>query len=1204
MHKIKKLLLFVAVIAMSLLQSAISQDITLTFTGVRRTGGYVRLDSVQVQNINRFSSETVVYPDTVLIFQTSGIEVAGNEASDINAYPNPFNGATNVTVSLPQSGDVAINVYTLSGQKVAGSVMMLGAGKSIFEVRLQKPQVYLLAVTTSYGTSTVKLLNRTSAGENTISNLGMVSAIDKRQSTQPFQSGDVLKIVGYTTHNALVVPSEEVLRPHTESAIYTLSFNLVDVIPTVTTTAASSITANSAVGGGTIVSDGGAAIVAKGVCIDTAHNPTISGIHTSDTSSTGIFVSNITGLLPGTTYYVRAYATNSVGTAYGNEISFTTLAMLPTVITTVASSITYSSAVSGGEVQNDGGAPVTVRGVCWGTAHNPTISDSHTTDSVGIGVFTSRINGLAANTTYYVRAYATNTAGTAYGNEVTFNTDQYFPVGALRGVFSVDSAKKVYFSQGNLQYVTTGTHAVAGGGTVAGTWRFAPNQWDTIGATNNLASSSYSGWIDLFGWATSGWNNGNYFYHPYSTSNSTTAPYDCDHGYGYGPTDGTSYNFSFTDSFSCAEWGIYNAISYGGNAPGRWRTLTKDEWLYLINTRTTASGIRFAKATVNGVGGLIVVPDEWDTNTYSLDSANFLASTFSSNVITASNWDTLESAGCLFLPLSGYRYGTTVAGAGRYGNYWASTPSLSLGSAYALSISVSGVTYSGMYRSYGNPVRLVMDTVTPALPTVTTTAVSDISQNKAIGGGNVTNDGGAYVIARGVCWDTSHNPVLRSGIVRITTTGTGVFTSNINNLIAGKTYYVRAYATNSAGIAYGNEVSFNTPVAVLPTVTTTPVSAITSTYCVGGGSVTSDGGTRVTARGVCWSTSHNPTVSDNHTTNSYGTGDFTSVLEGLSAGTTYYVRAYATSAIGTAYGSEVSFSSVSSTVTGAISGLFSVSSVKQVRFSRGNLQWSATGGDSTATTHAVAGGGTAAGTWRFAPTQWDYVGNDNANASSTYTGWIDLFGWGTSGYHNPNDIYNTNYQPYSTIHSTVNATYNYNGYGPSTNMPDTNLTGTSANYDWGVYNAISNGGNTAGQWRTLTLEEWQYLINYRSTTSGIRYAKACVNNKNGIILVPDNWNTSTYALRGTNTPDAVYNVNYINSSNWSILENAGCVFLPAAGTRQGTYMDFVNSRADYWSSSSYSSYSALYLFCYSGNIGFTNTFRYGGYSVRLVKDAQ
>jgi hypothetical protein len=201
--------------------------------------------------------------------------------------------------------------------------------------------------------------------------------------------------------------------------------NIVTTIPTITTTLATSITATTAASGGNISSDGGATVTARGVCWSTTAGPDITGNHTTNGTGTGIFTSAITGLTASTVYYVRAYATNSEGTAYGNEISFTTTTnstALATLTTTPITAITTTTASGGGNITADGGAPITARGVCWSTTTNPVVTGSHTTDGTGMGIFNSAITALAAGTIYYVRAYATNSAGTAYGNEVSFTT--------------------------------------------------------------------------------------------------------------------------------------------------------------------------------------------------------------------------------------------------------------------------------------------------------------------------------------------------------------------------------------------------------------------------------------------------------------------------------------------------------------------------------------------------------------------------------------------------------------------------------------------------------------------------------------------------------------------------------------------------------------------------------------------------------------
>jgi uncharacterized protein (TIGR02145 family) len=193
---------------------------------------------------------------------------------------------------------------------------------------------------------------------------------------------------------------------------------------TIITTEVTSITMESAVSGGTITSDGGGEVTSRGVCWSTLPNPTTADNTTSDGSGTGTFESIMTGLSPNTTWYVRAYAVNSSGTSYGNEITFTTTGAAPTVITSAVTSVTAVSAVSGGNITADGGSPVTARGVCWSTGDNPTFADSHTSDGSGSGNFTSLLTGLTANTVYYIRAYAVNEFGTSYGNLLSFSTDE------------------------------------------------------------------------------------------------------------------------------------------------------------------------------------------------------------------------------------------------------------------------------------------------------------------------------------------------------------------------------------------------------------------------------------------------------------------------------------------------------------------------------------------------------------------------------------------------------------------------------------------------------------------------------------------------------------------------------------------------------------------------------------------------------------
>lgn len=239
------------------------------------------------------------------------------------------------------------------------------------------------------------------------------------------------------------------------------------VKPTIVTNEVTNITTTTADVDANVTADGGADVTSKGVCWSMNQNPTIADNNTNDGGGMGAFTSKLTDLIPNTTYYVRAFATNEAGTAYGEQKSFMTLEesepddggedpdnpddggdnpeepeepenpeepedpddggdeieiVLPQITTATVTEITETSAVAGGNVISDGGAEVTARGVCWSVNPNPTMDDKHTEDGTGVGQFVSNLPNLAINTTYYLRAYAANEVGTSYGEEVTFTT--------------------------------------------------------------------------------------------------------------------------------------------------------------------------------------------------------------------------------------------------------------------------------------------------------------------------------------------------------------------------------------------------------------------------------------------------------------------------------------------------------------------------------------------------------------------------------------------------------------------------------------------------------------------------------------------------------------------------------------------------------------------------------------------------------------
>lgn len=201
-----------------------------------------------------------------------------------------------------------------------------------------------------------------------------------------------------------------------------VTFTTLPNVPRLSTRDIDSVSQKGARSGGYIISDGGAPVFGRGVCWSTNQNPTIADGRTIDGGGPGIFTSSVSGLIPGTIYYVRAYATNNAGTAYGNQIAFSTLNIVPLITTNAVSEITESTAAGGGNIPAAGEEPILFRGVCWSTRPNPTISNRKTTDGSDIGSFSSLITGLTPGRKYFVRAYAFNTSGTAYGNEISFAT--------------------------------------------------------------------------------------------------------------------------------------------------------------------------------------------------------------------------------------------------------------------------------------------------------------------------------------------------------------------------------------------------------------------------------------------------------------------------------------------------------------------------------------------------------------------------------------------------------------------------------------------------------------------------------------------------------------------------------------------------------------------------------------------------------------
>ena len=278
------------------------------------------------------------------------------------------------------------------------------------------------------------------------------------------------------------------------------------------------------------------------------------------------------------------------------------------------------------------------------------------------------------------------------------------------GVFSISPNRKVYFSKGNLQYNANNDM-----------WRFAEHQYDIIGMDNGKISKDYDGWIDLFGWGTSGWNSGAKAFHPYSISKDNKD---------YFP--GGSCEKNLKDDYVNADWGIYNKISNGGKRIGAWRTLTASEMYYLLYLRKDAG--RKGIVCVNGVMGLALLPDNWDCpfSYFKYMCGGYVcpdkprqhpieAIHKNWNYYTLSDWRRMEESGVVFLPAAGYRSENGIYDVGIQGAYWSSTvhepkskylPNCNPQKAWMMKFPSSEIFLSPTSRHKGCSVRLVQDVYT------------------------------------------------------------------------------------------------------------------------------------------------------------------------------------------------------------------------------------------------------------------------------------------------------------------------------------------------------------------------------------------------------------------------------------------------------------------------------------------------------------
>jgi len=647
-----------------------------------------------------------------------------------------------------------------------------------------------------------------------------------------------------------------------------------------TTTAASAITGTTASSGGNITYDGGLAILNRGVCWNTVTSPTIANTKTSDGSGMGTFVSSLTALAPATTYYVRAYAINSAVVSYGNEISFSTLPVIPTLTTTGATLITGTTATSGGNVTNTGGATITERGICYATTSNPTTANTKIIDgSPGPGVFVSNMTGLLSTTLYYVRAYAINSAGTGYGTQISFRT---LP-----------------------DMVTTAASSITGGSAVTG-------------GVLNAAGGTSTVW---------------YYGVAYSTTPGAASPTFVQSGT-FPPTAPVTYTTNLTGLTSNTTYYI-RAYAQGSGYTSYGPELsftTAAPTAPVVASTAAITNITATTATSGGAitqdGGSPITAKGvcWSTSpSPTLGVGNFTTNgtgnaSFVSN-ITGLTGSTLyyvrayatNSVGTSYGPIdvifttwvqAPYAIGELVGGYGTCGYVDQNGAGIIVGPDIYPTFPATSFTWgcSGTHVAVG--------TAYGTGKANTDLIIASCGANTAAGTAKAFNGGGYldwYLPSSGD-WAVFAPVYFYFGLgINVSYFTSSEYGTNYNYASSYFSTGSQAYASGSLRVGDG----FTTAIRAVRSfnsweVTTDPVTNITATGGTSGGTVISNGGPAVTARGVCWSTSPAPTLTDPHTSDGSGTGHFTSTITGLTTGLTYHVRAYATTA-GTVYGNDEIF---------------------------------------------------------------------------------------------------------------------------------------------------------------------------------------------------------------------------------------------------------------------------------------------------------
>lgn len=617
--------------------------------------------------------------------------------------------------------------------------------------------------------------------------------------------------------------------------------------------------------GGNITADGGLAVTARGVCWAIGTTPTINNTITNDGAGGGTFNSTLTNLLPGTSYFVRAYATNDAGTAYGITYSFTTLS-LPTIETSEAVAITHFSALVGAVNVNEQSSAIIDKGICWSTSPNPIVYQSATASAgTAPGDFKKSIQGLALNTTYYARAYCLTNVGVAYGNLVSFTTlaaDQFNPNINYGSVSDVDGNTYRTVVIGNREWFAENLRSS----------RFA----DGSPIPEITADSVNGNPIEQPRWCSINFNE--HYDNPWGKLYNTYSIADnrnvCPAGWRVsGLVDWSNLFEELDSSYYDFMDAYYLSYDTAMGVRNKLRSANSGYWND-VNTSNNLSGF----STVAGVNGLAGSSGVYF---YNLEEPGNITNPRSEFFTSA----TLENMG-----LSPY---TTIL-EGLYNSFYPlGGGGNSLGPIRCVR-SLDSLPYI-IFRNYGG------EPFSPGFPPCGWPVLYSLNNYSTFDGQEMEPITiGGELISTGICISSMPNPTLASEFVF--GGGDDIFGVIIptDNFQSNTTYYARAYATNAYGTDYSNQLSFTTySDSLVFTLDSLQYDAgadalrlFSNTYYAV--DCNSNSCNEITDKGICWSSSPNPTVADTMLSSGPGCAiSLEQTVGGLNQGVTYYFRAYA-----------------------------------------------------------------------------------------------------------------------------------------------------------------------------------------------------------------------------------------------------------------------------------------------------------------------